>query len=213
MRAILGKTFLTLFLTASLSAFSQDHGHDHDESHLEEAPVVLAGVHSIEIFKEAFEKDGSSLGAELIGFESKGVAGDIEVAVFSTSGKDKIKSSLYDCHLHGASAHCDFLEESDSKDYQAAKGSFTAEEFELAAVSAVTLFEEAIAEPSLIQKATFWRSYDLFSSQANIQVKLEWKNAQNAVAESFLYCHHHQHGDGEAEMDCHRQRKAGPFQP
>jgi hypothetical protein len=178
------KKLLTLALVTISIAHA--HEHEHGESVLNKSPAVLAGITSIEEFKASFEARGATLGAELVGFKSKLVEEEAE------------------------SAHCHTLGDSEARNYVAAAGSFSTEEFKEAAESSVALFERAFGDPKKIQEAKFWRSN--IENEANIQVKYVWKQDNGELATNHFYCHKHQHGE-ELEIDCHRQRLAGPFQP
>jgi hypothetical protein len=209
------KIFLSaLFFTLPLSASA--HDDEHNEGALNKSPVILAGITALEDFKASFEASGKTLGSELVGFVSKQADNDAEASVFNIPETNRLQDANYDCHFHlgedghAEDAHCHTLASSQTRDYFAAQGSFSVGDFRKAAESAVKLFERSIGDPTRIEESKFWRSFQ--GREANIQVKLSWKKPDGSQATNFLYCHEHRHGN-DLEIDCHRQRAAGPHQP
>jgi len=208
------KKLVTLALLSASISFADEH--EHEEGVLNKAPVVLAGITSVEKFKASFEANGATLASELVGFNSKIVGNEARSAVYKIPEAAKLKDSNFDCQLHlddngnAENAHCRDIGESEPRDYVAAAGSYSAEEFKKAAVSAVSVFEEAFAAPKKIKEAKFWRSN--LNNEAIIQVKFLWIKEDGTDATNYMFCHNHQHGD-EVGLDCHRQRFAGANQP
>jgi hypothetical protein len=210
---------LLALTVATLSFHSRAHDHAHGEDNLEdnltEAPVVLAGIAAIEEFKAGFEANGSTLNSELVGFSSKSNDGDAAVAVYNIPQSGKLQNTDFDCHYHAHGdkiewAHCHNVGSSSLRDYVAAQGTFSVDEFRDAARNAVGIFKRSLGNPASIEYAKFWRSYQ--GREANIQASFIWKKSDGSQAINFFYCHKHRHGD-EIEVDCHRQRSAGPNEP
>jgi len=208
-----------LLLSVAVSSLSLNALADHHmpkNGLLNKAPVVLAGIVAMEEFKGSFEANGAKLGSELVGFNSKKVEEDAAVNVFNIPEANRLREANYDCHFHSndkgrvEAAHCHDDGASEARDYAATQGSFSVEEFRQAAESAVRLFEKSLANPASIEEAKLWRSHQ--GREANIQVKLAWRTPDGTAVTNFLYCHEHRHGE-KTEIDCHRQRNAGPNQP
>lgn len=186
------------------------------DSTLNRAPIVLAGVASMENFKENFEARGETLSYELVGFNSIKVEDEAETSVYSIPANSKLINSNYDCHFHydesgnTENAHCHEIGDSEPRDYVAASGSFSTIEFVEAAENAVGLFERVFGDPKKIKEAKLWRSS--LDGEDNIQVQFVWVKGDGTDATNHMYCHKHQHNN-EVEIDCHRQKKAGPNQP
>ncbi len=212
----MNKFLLSTTLIFSINAFAQDD--EEQEGVLNKAPVVLAGVAAMEAYKKSFELNGSTLGSELVGFTSKKAEENAKASVYKIPEAAKLKNANYDCQYNRDAngelegAKCEDAGESEARDYTAAQGSFSAEEFKKAAEKAVAVFETALGDPKKIEEAQFWRSY--VNNEANIQVKFVWIKDDGTQATNLMLCHYHQHGHGdELELGCHRHREAGPFQP
>ena len=203
-------------LIATSFAYADEHEHEREEGILNKAPVVLAGISSVEKFKSSFEAGGASLGSELVGFSSKSVKHEARTSVFSIPENAKLTNSNYDCHFQTDESgkiegtHCHGAGRSEVRDYTAATGSFTSAEFKQSVENSVALFEGAFGDPKKIHDAKFWRS--TVENEPTIQVKYIWKQNSGEINTNYMYCHKHQHGN-ELEMDCHRQRQPGPFEP
>lgn len=210
------KNLLILAAAAlSLSINAHEHNEGQIETILKKSPVILSAVTALEEFKSGFESGGKRLSTELIGFASKEVDGEAEVSVFNIPQSGRIQNANFDCHYHSHGgqvdyAHCHNLGSSNKRNFVAPKGSMSVSMFREVGASTIGLFEKLYGNPANIKYAKFWRSYS--GNEANIHVKLHRLKPNGKYFEVFFYCHEHKHGN-KVEVDCHRQRSAGPNQP
>jgi hypothetical protein len=142
---------------------------------------------------------------------------EAKVAVFNVIDTSKIANADFNCHFKRdeksvlESAVCQVAGTTNARSYTPAQGSLSFDQFLKAVESSVELFERAFGDPKSIQEAKFWRSAS--ATEAVIMAKYVWTNpADSKSATNYMYCHNHQHGT-EFEIDCHRHRSAGAFEP